>query len=1349
MIRSSIALVILLGLGLGLAQARVNEPPAGLTVVDWTQIRALYEQHRHTATLEDDGSYVARNPRQGWEIRFDGRGFTVRPDEGDWSWGLELVSFGVEDAQQAINGEAAVRAEHGRVSYGWRPELEEWFVNDTRGLEHGWTVKRKPQGAGEGLELELAVRGGLRPEVEGTDGSAVRFVDEAGAAVIRYAGLNAWDADGVELPSRLEVDLEDRVLVLIDDGGARYPITVDPIAQQAYLKASNTSPSDWFGFSVAISDDTVVVGAPYESGSGTGVDPPDDNGLLLSGAAYVFERTAGVWSQQAYLKASNPGSGDEFGFSVAVSGDTVVVGAMNEAGSGTGVDPMDNDIAYGSGAAYVFQRTTGTWAQQAYLKASNTGSFDNFGFSVAVSGDRVVVGAINEAGSGTGVDPPDDNLAVHSGAAYVFERLAGSWSQEAYLKASNGGLDDRFGYSVSVSGDTVVVGAVFEAGSGTGVDPPDDNGASDSGAAYVFERTGGLWSQQAYLKASNTGTGDQFGFSVAVSGDTVVVGAILEAGSGTGVDPTDDNLAVQSGAAYVFERTAGSWSQQNYIKASNTGAADQFGRTVAVSGDTVVVGARGEDSSGTGVNPPDDNSAPSSGAVYVFDLRNPTTTTIGLISPSPGRVGISYIVAYSVTAAEGTPTGSVAISDGIDSNTCTVAAGSCPLVSTTGGGKTITVTYLGSADFAPSGGSATQTVDPAPSASTVVSINPSPSTVGAPYTVAYSVTSAGGTPTGSVTVSDGTASNTCTVAAGSCSLSSPSAGAKTITISYLGDGSFDASADAGAQTVNPAPTTTTVGTPSPAFPLLGEPYSVPHAVSSAGGTPTGSVTVSDGTASNTCTVADASCSLISATLGVKTLSVSYLGDGNFAPSSGTGAVQVCSYALSPASNALTAVGGTGAILVTAPSGCPWAANESLPWLSIVSGASGVGTGTIGYQVDSNSSVLGRSGDIAVADQTHTVTQSGVPCTYSVTPPTNSLGAVGGSGAIFVTTPPSCVWTVSESLSWVTIISGASGSGNGTVAYEVTPFAQAGVRQGDITVAGKTHAITQAGGATLAAELGAFTNGAWFLDRDGDFGFDGASEISGWGSPGDIPVNGDWNGDGFRDLGVFSNGTWFLDRNGDAAFDPATEIQGWGAPGWIPVTGDWNGDGKTDVGAVDPSTSTWFLDLNGDFAFDPVTEIRGWGSPGDTPVVGDWDGDGDDDIGVFSGGTWFIDFNGDGGFQLATDQRGWGVAGWIPVVGDWNGDGADEIGAIEPTSMAWFRDVNGDFLFDPVTELIGWGSPGDQPVVADWNGDGSDDVGVFSGGVWFIDAAGDGAFDPATDIRGWGVAGWTPVPGAWQ
>jgi hypothetical protein len=168
----------------------------------------------------------------------------------------------------------------------------------------------------------------------------------------------------------------------------------------------------------------------------------------------VFVRVGGVWTQQAYLKASNPEEDDEFGEFVAVSGDTVVVGAIGESSSATGVNGnQSEDTASSSGAAYVFVRRGTNWSQQAYLKASNTGSADSFGRSLAVSGDTVVVGANHEDSNAIGVNGnQSDNSASGSGAAYIFVRAGTNWSQQAYLKASNTGPNDYFGWSVAVSG---------------------------------------------------------------------------------------------------------------------------------------------------------------------------------------------------------------------------------------------------------------------------------------------------------------------------------------------------------------------------------------------------------------------------------------------------------------------------------------------------------------------------------------------------------------------------------------------------------------------------------------------------------------------------------------------------------------------------------------------------------------------------------------------------------------------------------------------------------------------------------------------------------------------------------
>ncbi len=408
---------------------------------------------------------------------------------------------------------------------------------------------------------------------------------------------------------------------------------VPAIAQQAYLKASNTGPDDNFGWPVAVSGDTVVVGAPLEDGSATGVSgDQSDNRATNSGAAYVFVRSRMSWLQQAYFKASNAEANDEFGRSVAVSGDTVVVGAINESSNATGVNgnQSDNRAAF-SGVAYVFVRNGTNWIQQAYLKASNTGPGDNFGWSVAVSGDTAVVGAPRERSSATGVNGDQgDNSALAAGAAYVFVRDGTNWTQQAYLKASNTAASDFFGWSVAVSGDTVVVGAYREDSNATGINGTgsDPNMFFDSGAAYVFVRNGTTWSQQAYVKASNTGFFDRFGMSVAVSADTLVVGADGETSDANGVNGDQSDNSVDSvGAAYVFVRSGTNWTQQAYLKASNSERRDQFGFSVAVLGDVVVVGAPSEDSDATGVNGnQSDNSASYAGAAYVF-VRGGTTWT--------------------------------------------------------------------------------------------------------------------------------------------------------------------------------------------------------------------------------------------------------------------------------------------------------------------------------------------------------------------------------------------------------------------------------------------------------------------------------------------------------------------------------------------------------------------------------------------------------------------------------------------------------------------------------------------------------------------------------------------------
>ena len=319
-----------------------------------------------------------------------------------------------------------------------------------------------------------------------------------------------------------------------------------------------------------------------------------------------------------------------FGASVSLSGDgnTLVTGAWQEDGSATGIDGTDNDLLNDSGAVYAFGYDGGTWRQQAYVKASNTGFSDGFGISVSLSadGNTLAVGAFREDGNATGIDGDQTNdLSTDAGAVYVFTRSGDTWSQRAYIKASNTGVEDEFGGSLSLSadGNTLAVGALREDGNAAGIDGDQTNDLStDSGAAYVFVYEGGTWRQQAYVKASNTGGGDVFGGSLSLSGDgnTLAAGALREDGNAAGIDGDQTNdLSADSGAVYVFNRSGDTWSQRAYVKASNTGTGDEFGGSLSLSGDgnTLATGASLEDGNATGINGESDGFLIDSGAVYV------------------------------------------------------------------------------------------------------------------------------------------------------------------------------------------------------------------------------------------------------------------------------------------------------------------------------------------------------------------------------------------------------------------------------------------------------------------------------------------------------------------------------------------------------------------------------------------------------------------------------------------------------------------------------------------------------------------------------------------------------------
>jgi hypothetical protein len=353
-------------------------------------------------------------------------------------------------------------------------------------------------------------------------------------------------------------------------------------ARPAKLTASHPTPEEKFGTSVLVTDDTMVVGAPDENGAAAG-----------QGAVYVFRRVGrGSWSESARLVASDGAQDDKFGYSVALSGDTLVVGA-----------PTNGGPRAGAGSAYVFTRTGETWVEEAKLKASDGIPADMFGAGVAASGASVLVGAFQ---AGSGVD-------VWRGAGYVFVRRGTTWIEQAKLSAADGAAGETAAGAVALSGDTAVISASWDT---VGVN-------AHQGSVSVFTRTGETWSEQAELTASDGGPSEEFGSDLSLSGDSIVIGAFFD----------DIGLNAKQGSAYVFVRRDGVWSEEAKLLAPDGKAVDVFGRSVAINGDAIVVGAQWDDADGA-IDPNDNR-----GSVYVFRRAGGTWTEQAKLTAPDGASG--------------------------------------------------------------------------------------------------------------------------------------------------------------------------------------------------------------------------------------------------------------------------------------------------------------------------------------------------------------------------------------------------------------------------------------------------------------------------------------------------------------------------------------------------------------------------------------------------------------------------------------------------------------------------------------------------------------------------------------
>ncbi len=369
----------------------------------------------------------------------------------------------------------------------------------------------------------------------------------------------------------------------IPQAGAVYVFTRrgDTWSQQAYLKASNTGrrpaageeigDGDQFGFSLALSGDgnTLAAGAISEDSAAGALYPQTDDSQSSSGAVYVFTRSGTTWSQQALVKGVNTEGGDLFGYGVGLSddGSAMAVAGYDEDGSGKGVNPAPDNGLMGTGAIYAFSRSGGAWRQTAYLKGSRSQRNDALGYVVAMSGDgtTIAAGTADESCLNPGINPsgcdvdtyPPDLAAGSAGGVYVWVRSGNTWTEQAFIKASNPDLEDWFGVRLALNGNGSVLGVVapMEDSVARGVNGrQDDDFAIDSGAAYLFARSGRTWAQQAYMKGSNTEAFDEFGSSIALSrdGKTVAVGSRIEASAGGTNQNSND--APEAGAVYVFGR---------------------------------------------------------------------------------------------------------------------------------------------------------------------------------------------------------------------------------------------------------------------------------------------------------------------------------------------------------------------------------------------------------------------------------------------------------------------------------------------------------------------------------------------------------------------------------------------------------------------------------------------------------------------------------------------------------------------------------------------------------------------------------------------------------------------------
>ncbi|HEX5314295.1 MAG TPA: hypothetical protein VFX38_05250 [Gammaproteobacteria bacterium] len=539
-VRQALAsLSIPLAFAAGPTFAATSVSPAG-PALDAAHVRSLPPALRPVlyAALSGDAQAAYRFDADGC-ASLPGRGLGACFDRGgahfsggDSSLALRLIAYGRGGADPSpaklIHVTPVSPTFHrNRVNYR-HAALTEWWRVLPVGFEQGFTLSRRPSGNGH-LQLILA-----------TNDRAERRDGILSWGRLNYGGLVVVDAAGHTVPATLRSG-GNRILIAVNDAHAAYPLTIDPLLwiEQKAL-ASDGAAFNAFGNAVAVAGSNALVGAP------------DVNGW--EGAVYAFAYENGIWTQTQKFFADDGVSGDgaNFGATIAMDGSTALIGAVGATVNGNSAQ----------GAAYVFTESNGAWSQEAKLVSSDGTANNYFGQGVSIDGDTALVGAYGASVHGNSLQ----------GEAYVFTNSGGTWTQAQILTAADGAASAFFGHSVGLSGTTAVVGAPYAAVGGNTV-----------GAAYLFTDSGGSWSQTQKLIANDGTGGAGFGYSVALSGTTALIGA------------NGQNVGSNSfqGAAYIFSDSGGTWTQAAELTSNDGVGGDDFGYAVALanSGVTALIGA--------------------------------------------------------------------------------------------------------------------------------------------------------------------------------------------------------------------------------------------------------------------------------------------------------------------------------------------------------------------------------------------------------------------------------------------------------------------------------------------------------------------------------------------------------------------------------------------------------------------------------------------------------------------------------------------------------------------------------------------------------------------------------------